>query len=222
MAETDADRLVKELIDFLRRRSKRDEIRSDPGDDNFPGYRYASRVAGAVYRTYQASTEEINDAWAEARRGRYDFSSAAKTWTTLTEGYWKVFYAALRSPSDVARPAWLVVTYNLNTQPPKIYPVRIDDLDLEDKPELETTDFFGISRPDRGATHTQPASVAKEYFYDAEPKIQGRGVVFSLNEKIPDLIRADKVRPGEYMGLVLRKGCWRCPPLVILTLRLIQ
>jgi hypothetical protein len=211
------------FADYMRNWLGWDDVGGgDPGDDNIPGYQYADRMSTAMSRALRAQAEEFNGAWRQIRQGRYGFGAAMRSWAKLAEGYYDVYLEALRGPSEVPRPSWLVITYNVRNRPANTFPVRCDGLDLGDKPELECTNFAGARRPDPNNLETVPVAAPKEYIYEGSPQVDGKRILVTFNDQIPDRVGRRELQLGDYVGFIFRKQAGRSMPLVIVTLRLIN
>src|SRR5262249_49433491 len=84
---------------------------SMPKGDNFPGFEYIDRVSTSAWRALTAHAQLVNASWSNLRQGRYPLDAAMQSWTRIVENYYGVFAEALRGPTRIVQPVWLVIPY---------------------------------------------------------------------------------------------------------------
>jgi hypothetical protein len=174
-------------------------------DDNFPGYEYFIRISSAASRALRLQGDEMNDAWSQLRDGDYDVTKAMQSWANVVENYFRVFTEVVRGPSELPRPAWLVVNYSKRNPPEAIPPVRIDSV-LERATELAYTRFGALG-----------SAVAAEDLYAAAPRGRGPRVTIRLRDDAMQRLQTDSY----HVGFIFRKE-GSGSPLVIVVLHVTE
>lgn len=197
---------ARRFVAFVKSVTPPDDVRG--GEDNVPGFEYAQRVAAATFRALMAHGEEINGAWLDVRRGRFGFDTALQTWAKLVDNYYGVFTEVIRGPSQLPRPAWLVIPYSKGKPPAPKCSVRVDG-SLETGTALDYTKFesFGWDKRPVEGIYAKPPEV-----------VVGSRVQFRLNEEVI-LGLSDNT---DLVSFIFRKSIGSAPPLVIVLLRVTE
>ena len=157
-------------------------------DDNFPGFEYFLRVSSAASRALRLQGDEMNTAWQHIRDGDYDVSRAMQSWANVVENYFSVFSEVARGPSELPRPAWLVVNYSKGNPPEAIPPVRIDSV-LERATDLAYTRFGTLG-----------SAAPAEDLYDRAPRGRGQRVTIRLRDAAMQRLPTD----SHHVGFIFR------------------
>lgn len=175
------------------------------GDDNVPGFEYAQRVTTSAIRALTAHGEEINEAWSQIRRGKYDANAAMNSWARLAENYYGIFVEVMRGPFPIPRPAWLIIPYSKSKPPAPDFSVRIDG-EVDKGTPLGYTKFeaVGADKPGLG-------------MLDGPPEAAGNRVEIRLNNAAIQKLDPDT----DHVAFIFRQGVGKATPLVIVVLRII-
>jgi hypothetical protein len=172
-------------------------------DDNVPGFEYVQRISSASGRALAAQVERMNGDWSTMREGRYTFAMAMQSWAQAVESYYSVLTEAWRGPSQMPRPAWLVLPYSQRKPPAPALSVRIDGI-FDQKTALEYTRFEGLGK-----------AQSTEDIYAEPPYGVSSRVEVRLNDDAIQQLEANT----DHVGFIFRKGMGVAPPLVIVVLR---
>jgi len=196
----------KQFAAFLRNVTGGGDTVPDGGDDNAPGFRYASRVSTAASRALTSHGEELNRAWSEIRQGRYGIGTAMKSWARLTENYFGVAAEAWRGPSQLPSPSWLLIPLSMGADSTVMhYSMRVDDV-LTAGTLLDYSEFEPIG----GGGGEITAGL-----YAAPPTVVASRIDFVLDEH-----RLRALRNGTtYIGFIARKGGGAASPLGVVLIR---
>lgn len=176
-----------------------------PGDDNVPGFEYAQRVTTTAIRALTAHGEEINDAWSQIRRGKYDAAAAMTSWARLAENYYGIFVEMMRGPSPMPRPAWLVIPYSKEKPPSPSFSVRIDQ-HVDKGTLLGYTQFEAVGAEKSGVG-----------IFDGPPEAAGNRIEIRLKDTVIQKLKANT----DHMAFIFRQGVGKATPLVIVVLRIV-
>jgi hypothetical protein len=195
----------KQFAAFLRNVTGGGDTVPDGGDDNAPGFGYASRVSTAAFRALSSHGEEMNRAWCEIRQGRYGVGTAMKSWARVTETYVGVLAEAWRGP-QLPSPSWLFIAFSKSDESVVMhYSIRVDDV-LPAGTLLDSSEF----EPVGGS-----GGVVAATLYADPPKVVASRIEFVLDE---DRLRA--LTDGTtYIAFIVRKGAGAVPPLAVVLIR---